>query len=60
MNLNNSFKDAEIQFFNMTNLLKDKKITTLDLSAIEEFVQKDGRELLRRLLIGHFEERGVG
>jgi hypothetical protein len=60
MNLNNSFIDAEIKFFNMTDLLKDKKMKSLDLSDIEEYIQKDGRDLLKHLLLGHIEDRGIG
>ena len=60
MNLNNSFIDAEIKFFNMTDLLKDKKLKSLDLSDIEEYIQKDGRDLLKHLLLGHIEDRGIG
>jgi hypothetical protein len=60
MNLNNSFIDAEIKFFNMTDLLKDKKMKSLDLSDIEEYIQKDGRDLLKHLLLGHLEDRGIG
>ncbi len=44
----------------MTDFLKSKETTALNLSEIEDYIQKDGRELLRRLLIGHLEERGVG
>lgn len=60
MNLNNSFIDAQIKFFNMTDLLKDKKMKSLDLSDIEEYIQKDGRDLLKHLLLGHIEDRGIG
>ena len=33
---------------------------SLDLSDIEEYIQKDGRDLLKHLLLGHIEDRGIG
>lgn len=44
----------------MTDFLKDKQSHNLELSELENYINQDGRELLRRLLIGHLEERGVG
>ncbi len=60
MENNNCFSSAEDKFFKMTDFLKSKEANTLCLSEVEEYLQKEGRELLRQLLIAHLEERGVG
>ncbi len=60
MENNNSFSFAENKFFQMTDFLKSNEANNLDLSETEEYLQKEGRELLRELLIGYIEERGVG
>jgi len=60
MENNNSFSFAENQFVQMIDFLKSNKANSLDLSEAEEYLQKDGRQLLKNLLIGYLEERGVG
>ncbi len=60
MENNNCFSFAEESFFQMTDFLKSNKANTLNLSEVEEYVQKDGRKLHRNLLIGYLEERGTG
>ena len=57
---NNRFSFAENKFLQMTDFLKSNKANSLDLSETEEYLQKEGRELLRDLLIGYLEERGIG
>jgi hypothetical protein len=60
MENNNCFTFAENKFLQMTIFLKSNAAVSLDLSDVEEYLQKDGRELLRNLLVGYLEERGVG
>ena len=60
MDNEDSFGVAEEKFFKMTDFLRSKKASTLDLSGVEEYLQKEGRELLRFLLIGYIDRRGVG
>ncbi len=57
---NNCFSLAEKKFLQMTDFLKNNDATRLNLSEVENYLQKDGRELLRNLLNGHIKERGVG
>jgi hypothetical protein len=54
------FQFTEEKFCEMTDFLKDKQSRHLELSDLENYLSQDGRELLRRMLIGHLEERGVG
>jgi len=54
------FSSAIEKFSEMTNYLNNKESFNLDLSSIENFINKDGKELLRRLLIGHLDERRYG
>lgn len=60
MILNDCFESAEEKFFEMTDFLKDRESQNLDLSALENFLQREGRELSRRLLTAHLKDRGVG
>ena len=60
MENNNCFSLAENKFLQMIDFLKSNEASNLDLSEVEDYLQKDGRELLRELLSGHLEERGVG
>lgn len=60
MVIDNSFLFAKEKFFKMTNFLKNKESQNLKLSKLEIFLHKEGKELLRRLLTGHLDERGVG
>jgi len=60
MENNNRFSFAEQKFLQMIHFLTSNDANRLNLSEVEEYLQKDGRELLRNLLIGHLEERGVG
>jgi hypothetical protein len=57
---NDCFSFAEEKFFKMTDYLKSREASALYLSEAEEYLQKDGRELLRHLLIAYLAERGVG
>ena len=56
----NGFHLAEEKFGEMTEVLKNKQSHNFCLSDLENYLNQDGRELLRRLIIGHLEERGVG
>jgi hypothetical protein len=56
----NSFRFAEEKFCEMTDFLKNKQSHGLELSELENHIKQDGRELMRRLLIGHFSARGTG
>jgi hypothetical protein len=56
----NCFQFAEEKFCEMTDFLKNKQSHELELSELENHIKHDGRELMRRLLVGHLEERGVG
>jgi len=44
----------------MTDFLTSQNANHLNLSEVEEYLQTDGRQLLRNLLVGYLEERGVG
>ncbi len=56
----NHFHTAEEKFCEMTDFLKDKQSHNLELSDLESYINQDGRELMRRLLISHLNERGAG
>ncbi len=56
----NGFQFAEEKFCEMTDFLKNKQSHDLELSELENHMKQEGRELMRRLLIGHFSARGVG
>ena len=58
--MNNYLKIAEEKFFKMTDFLKKNESKNFVLSELEEYLHKEGRELLKFLLQGHIEERGVG
>jgi len=60
MENNNCFTFAENKFLQMIVFLKDNEADCFTLSEVEEYLQKDGRELLKDLLIGYIEKRGVG
>jgi len=60
MENNNCFTFAENKFLHMIDFLKSNEANSFTLSGVEEYLQKDGRELLRDLLIGYLEERGFG
>ncbi len=57
MVLNNCFEFAEEKFFEMAGFLKSEESQNLDLSELENFLHREGRELLKRLLTAHLEER---
>jgi hypothetical protein len=54
------FSVAEEQFSAMKEFLQSPASCQLDLSGLEERLSKDGRELLRQLLLAHLAARGVG
>lgn len=54
-----SFADAENFFFQLTELLSNSHTKKMWLSEVESIVDDEGRELLRRLLQGHVDERGL-
>lgn len=56
----NCFSLAENRFLQMTDFLKSNDASSLNCRCVENYLQKDGRELLRDLLNGHIKERGVG
>jgi len=56
----NCFTFAENKFLQMIDFLKSNEANSLNLSEAEEYLQEDGRELLRELLVGYLEKRGVG
>ncbi|MCP4351996.1 MAG: RNA methyltransferase, partial [Desulfobacterales bacterium] len=60
MEYNDCFSFAEEKFFKMTDFLKSREASALYLSEVEDYLQEEGRELLRQLLIAHLDERGVG
>ncbi len=60
MNTHHFFSEAEEQFVNMVDFLQSHASKRLDLSGLEAFLTHDGRHLLRRLLLAHLAERGVG
>jgi hypothetical protein len=43
-----------------TDFLRSKEASILDLNFVKEYLQKDGRELLRFLLIAYIDRRGFG
>jgi len=55
----NCFSFAEQKFLQMTDFLKSNDANSLNYCCVEEYLQKDGRELLKNLLIGYLDERGV-
>lgn len=55
-----SFANAENKFFQLTELLSNNHTKQMWLSEVESIVNNEGRELLRRLLQGHADERGLG
>jgi len=55
-----SFTHAENKFFQLTDLLSSSHTKKMWLSEIELIVNNEGKELLRRLLQGHVDERGLG
>ena len=60
MNKDNNFKLSEEKFCEMTDYLRNSSSHSLKLSELEIYAKLNGSELLRRLLIGHLNERGVG
>jgi len=58
--INNSFSLAEEKLSKMTDYLKRKESFNLDLSDVEDYINNEGRELLKDILLGHIKERGVG
>ena len=54
----NCFSLAENRFLQMTDFLKSNEASSLNYRCVENYLQKDGRELLRDLLNGHIKERG--
>lgn len=56
----NCFTFAEDKFLQMIDFFKSNEANSLNLSEAEEYLQEDGRELLRELLVGYLEKRGVG
>ena len=60
MDNDNCFSLAEEKFCKMTDFLKDKRSCNIKLSDLENYTNKNGRELLRHLLTGHLNKRGMG
>lgn len=60
METQNYFSVAEERFDAMRTFLQSPASQQLDLSALEDRLFHDGRELMRQLLIAHIAERGVG
>lgn len=54
------FISAEEKFLELTNQLESHQNKRMDLSYNENFLDKEGRELIRRLLQAHIDIRGVG
>ncbi|MCP4284227.1 MAG: ISKra4 family transposase [Gammaproteobacteria bacterium] len=54
------FSAAEEKFGEMRNFLQSSASQRLELSGLEEYLVKEGRELFRQLLAAHIAERGVG
>lgn len=55
-----SFTDAENKFTQLIDLLSHNDTQKMWLSQIESIVNNEGKELLRRLLQGHVDGRGLG
>ncbi|KPA17646.1 hypothetical protein MHK_002180 [Candidatus Magnetomorum sp. HK-1] len=51
---------SEDKFCEMVDYLKDFHSHNLDLNELENYLNPNGRELIRRLLIGHLNSRGLG
>ena len=60
MEVVNLFELAEKKFYKMTDFLENKNSYDLQLSELENYLKNDGSDLLRFLLIGHLNSRGVG
>jgi hypothetical protein len=56
----NYFSAAEETFEDMKEFLQSPASRRLDLSGLEDRLSRDGRELLRQLLLAHLADRGVG
>jgi hypothetical protein len=59
-NRDHFFEEAERKFHELTALLKDGHTLRMKFSEIEKLIEKDGRELMRLLLQGHVDSRGMG
>ncbi len=55
-----SFANAENKFFQLTELLSNSHTKKMWFRCVESIVTNEGRELLRRLLQCHADERGLG
>ncbi|MCP4700713.1 MAG: hypothetical protein GY862_28240 [Gammaproteobacteria bacterium] len=53
MDEKNHFQLSKEKFYEMSDFLKDKKSHELDISELENYIDRNGRELLRRLLIDY-------
>jgi len=54
------FEPARVQFEEIVEHLQSSKTVAMTHSELEELLQTEGRELLRQLLQGHLDYRGVG
>jgi len=55
-----SFAHAETKIFQLTELLSNNYTKKMWFRCVESIVNNEGRELLRCLLQGHVDERGLG
>lgn len=55
-----AFTSAEEKLVQLKDVLSNNKTKTMRLSEVEFMVNGEGRELLRLLLQGHVDERGLG
>lgn len=60
LDIEDAFDSAAEQFFNLKDLLSSNQIKQMRLSEVESVIDYEGRELLRLLLQGHVDERGLG
>lgn len=54
-----AFTSAEEKFLHLTELLSSNEAKKMRLSEVESMINNEGRELLRLLLQGHVNERGL-
>ena len=54
-----AFTSAEENFFQLKDLLSSSQTHKMRLSEVETMINSEGRELLRLLLQGHVDERGL-
>ena len=56
----NFFEAAERKYFELTTYLEGSRAKGMKFTDLEKKVEVEGRELLRLLLQGHIDSRGIG